>query len=496
MKKKSKGRRSKGVRLRRMSQEERLLIAIYGGPDPDKCKTRAEREAVMFEIELDAVGTEIAGILRGYRKPRLFHPQSSQCLSFRSMLDFQSSEKWRDKARYQAENVLFMLAQLARQIRSYALEDILRLRIECALSWSFSNAEADRLAARFAYCWNFVMSEYEILDDKERVNISVRPLRKEADSAEDENPYRTPGMTPEEITAAERKFALERLHRRLPDYVDSVGKLRGIVSRAADQLAAGEPFDGTMDEIFSNLRALRDVLVAETDIYYEIHNDTEYKSDDSLVETHERTDETAARETLVAEFDRFFDVATAVARRIGSKTASEFVAVKAILDSRKGDFSAPEVDEYCAYSRYLNESERLKIRNDLRRFFVGFHETYQTFHRHFAAAKLGGEDPASVKIAGFTDEGREEVERLKRAKPAEQDFFSDPNLRILFEVSQNTPANWRRGRAKPPEGFLDALARHDRKALLECAERYKASRAKADIMNTKGRVRRNPEELS
>jgi hypothetical protein len=81
------------------------------------------------------------------------------------------------------------------------------------------------------------------------------------------------------------------------------------------------------------------------------------------------------------------------------------------------------------------------------------------------------------------------------AKPAEQDYFTDTNLSELFGAHPNTIANWRRGRTSPP-GFLEAFARRDRKAMAACAGPYRANRDKADIMNRKTRVHRDPDEFS
>ena len=478
-----KSKKTKGVRLRKLSQEERLLLAIYCETIPDKCKTRAEREAAMFKIELENSQRDLIDVLLGYSKPRLCG--DSLDFTFRSLLDFHASMEWRSQARDRVQLIMFMLAQLARQIGSCALEAVLRLRIECATSWSYTNAKADLLAARFADCWNLVMSEYELLDDNERLSIRIRPPRSTADIDHDINPYIKESMTAEECTAAERKFALERLHKRLPGYVAAVERKRAAISNAADQISANEPFQRSMAEFLGDIRELRDIFEAETDLYYSVHNDTEYDSDDSLSHGHEKTDETLARESLVEEIGRFLDSAAACARRIGSKAAKEFISVETILVKRLGDFSAPEVDEYCEYSRYRDEKEKAAIRNDLQRFLVGFMEAYSGFLKDLAASRLGGKAPVEVKIDGYTAEGAKQAKAVINAKPAEQNYFSDPNLCLLFKVSANTPANWRTGRAKPPEGFMDAYVRKDRKAMSECAERYRASRAKADAMNTK-----------
>ena len=388
----------RAVRLRRMSRDELLLAAIYGETLPDKRMTRAEIETAMFQIEHSIVEMDIEAVLLGEVRPKLFDRQSSAPLAFRSMLDFHASIVFHSEAHYQAENTLFMLAQLARKIGSCALDDILRLRVECSMAWTFTAAKANRLAARFAECWNLVMAEYELLDDAERERILVRPLEKSTDSFEDTNPYIKPGMTDEEHTASERKFALEQLHRRIPHYIESVAKLRGIVSHAADQLAAGRPLECTMDKPFLNLSDLRDALAAETDIYYIVYDDPKHPDHDILDVKHEKTDETAARESLVAELDRLLDVATAAAQRIESQTAYTFAAVKEILDSRNGDFSAPETNYDCGYSRHLTERQRQRNRIDLRSFLLKFHQAFCTFFRHSAIEKLGDRPPVKVEM--------------------------------------------------------------------------------------------------
>ena len=435
-------RKGRRVRLRKMSPEDRLLATILGETLPDKCKTRAEREAAMFKIELRDSQRNLIDVLLGRRKPRLCDAQNegSPHFMFRAMLDFHASMEWRVRARDRVHSVMFMLAQLARQIGSCALEDVLRLRIACATSWLYTNARADRLAAKFADCWNLVMSEFELLDDKERLRIRIRPPRPTPDFGDDINPYIRKGMTAEEYTAAERKFALERMHKRLPGYVAAVERKRAAISNAADQISANEPFQMSVEEFLGDFRELRSIFVAETDIYYSVHNDTEYDSDDSLSDGHEKTDETLARESLVAEIGRFLDSATALARRIGSNAAKGFISAKAILFNRQGDFSTPEVDEHCEYSRYHDEKEKAEIRNDLQRFLLGFVEAYSGFLKDLAASKLGGEAPVKVEL---TKKSGETIARAVRpGKGGARRMFDE-------DIQEKCWRYWETGRRNP-----------------------------------------------
>ena len=97
-----------------------------------------------------------------------------------------------------------------------------------------------------------------------------------------------------------------------------------------------------------------------------------------------------------------------------------------------------------------------------------------------------GEQTLRAVVTGYSKEGRRETMKIVHDKKPERDYFSDPNLSVLFERHVNTIANWRKGRVKPPEGFSEAFEKKDYKAMCACAEKYKASRECADAMNTKG----------
>lgn len=97
-----------------------------------------------------------------------------------------------------------------------------------------------------------------------------------------------------------------------------------------------------------------------------------------------------------------------------------------------------------------------------------------------------------VRVAGYTEEGRAESVQIANTKMAEKDWFLDANLQTLFGVSVNTPYNWRHGKSAP-EGFAEAFEKKDVEKMMEIAKKYKANRARADAMNTKG-VERNLSE--
>ena len=101
-----------------------------------------------------------------------------------------------------------------------------------------------------------------------------------------------------------------------------------------------------------------------------------------------------------------------------------------------------------------------------------------------------GEQTLRAVVVDYSEEGRREAMKIVHDKKPERDFFSDPNLSVLFERHVNTIANWRKGSVKPPEGFSEAFEKKDCKAMCACAEKYRASHGKHDAMNSK-KVRRN-----
>lgn len=101
-------------------------------------------------------------------------------------------------------------------------------------------------------------------------------------------------------------------------------------------------------------------------------------------------------------------------------------------------------------------------------------------------------EPQVVLVGGFTNEGRVAAIQIANTKMPERDWFSDANLRALFDVGINTPANWRHGKGAPI-GFAEAFEKKDIKKMTEIATKYKADRERADAMNTKG-VERNLSE--
>ena len=95
-----------------------------------------------------------------------------------------------------------------------------------------------------------------------------------------------------------------------------------------------------------------------------------------------------------------------------------------------------------------------------------------------------------VAVDGYTPRGCQAAVQIVNTKRPERDYFSDPNLSVLFgDVHHNTIANWRKGKGAP-EGFSAAFEQKNYKAMKVCAEKYRASHGKQDAMNSK-KVRRN-----
>ena len=103
------------------------------------------------------------------------------------------------------------------------------------------------------------------------------------------------------------------------------------------------------------------------------------------------------------------------------------------------------------------------------------------------------ERPIPAIVDGYSKEGRKEAVQIANTKMSEKDWFSDPNLAILFGSHPNTIANWRKKPEMAPAGFADAWSAKDIRRMSQVAHLYKANRERADVMNTKG-VKRNMSE--
>ena len=92
--------------------------------------------------------------------------------------------------------------------------------------------------------------------------------------------------------------------------------------------------------------------------------------------------------------------------------------------------------------------------------------------------------PIDAHVIGFDTKAKHEITLATRVQMPERNYFSNPNLALLFDVHSNSIANWRRGKGAP-EGFHAAFMNKDYELIRKCAERYKANRSRTDAMSTK-----------
>ena len=99
-------------------------------------------------------------------------------------------------------------------------------------------------------------------------------------------------------------------------------------------------------------------------------------------------------------------------------------------------------------------------------------------------AKEIKKSPIDAHVIGFDTKAKHEITLATRVQMPERNYFSNPNLALLFDVHSNSIANWRRGKGAP-EGFQAAFMKKDYELMRKCAERYKANRSRTDAMSTK-----------
>lgn len=104
-------------------------------------------------------------------------------------------------------------------------------------------------------------------------------------------------------------------------------------------------------------------------------------------------------------------------------------------------------------------------------------------------------EPILATVDGFSKVGRQETLTIARSKGPVKGLFSQPKLAKLFGTHVNTIANWMGGKTAIPNGFSEALERKDYDGMIACAEIYRASRNKMDVMEAKRLVRNASDEL-
>jgi len=246
-------------------------------------------------------------------------------------------------------DLLLMFGRLARNIKSSFLPRIIQLIIDMkdACRWNKSNTEqeASRLVDEFITCWKLVMTETELLDPEELLEVwPKRPTH------EDQNKYSsldTTGLDAEEATDASRERAWEIYCRENKDIMLSANASKGsahplsylasFVTDIADKMERGEP---STDARWRKLDydTLARVLSANTLFSYDGYEMDEETEELVEVNCTEPTPENKYKKQIIKDLDRYLDAACLLAKKIGSKSYDDFAECQARFAAHNGDF--------------------------------------------------------------------------------------------------------------------------------------------------------------
>ena len=302
------------------------------------------------------------------------------------------------KARSLVEDAVFMLGQIAKRINSFLLPRIVALRLDLmrlGFRGDGDEAEARRLVKEFEECYDTLLTEVSFMDVRERAGIWPKvPVHPVDTSGSYEMFYPKRGMTPEEATQGSRAAALRNHRRETRGFAKKVAALTACFSRLADEVQLGIASASAVG-LSPDWQMLSEVLQTFTVlVYHKFHdmdlffcNDperTNYYADIGMDMASEETEATRAKQELGREIIRYVNAAIALARRVGSKSANDFVLVKSLFEKHDGDFRRAE--------------HSLAVKADLSSFLDTLKSARERLRADVAAAKLGGGPPLQVEL--------------------------------------------------------------------------------------------------
>ena len=382
-------------------------------------------------------------------------------------------------ARSKVSDITLMMGKIARRISSPNLGEIIMLRYECISSnkgiygINLKKQTISAFTNHLEKCMMLLATELEFLDAAELASVWPElPARENQDEHGDIIPDE--GMTADDANEAARTGALDKLDERLAEFSEKADQTEKAFSAIADAFERSLLPEGCD---MPDSKTIKLVLSTCTKAFYDIYEDS--ADGDGVTCSgicREDTPFTGAQNAAINAVERYLDAALRLAKRSGASSAREFASVRHTFIENKDSFMRP--------------TSALSLSAVLDDFVIRLGRCHNQLLAELEASKIAPDKAVAVTLDKSSGKI---IESAIHSKPAEKDYFSDANLRILFECGINTPANWRRGKS-PPEGFTDAFLKHDYKAMQLCAERYKANRGRSDAMNSKHLVRNISEE--
>ena len=413
--------------------------------------------------------------------PNILHYEINSCAnSVKTLMSLSGNVPYYelDDLRTMVSDITLMMGKLARRISSPNLGEMIQLRYEC-LSTNKGvyglNLETPAISAFVAHlvkCLNLLAIELEFMDPAELATAWPEiPDHTDPDDDDFEPPD---DVDAETANAMGRDFSIENLGKRLAGFIEEAKEAENRFAAIADAFENSIlPDDGDMP----NATSIKRILSICTTAYYNVYSDSDDGEGLALSGFGwEDTKEAAAQDAAKKAIERYLDAALKLAKRLGSSTAKEYASMRHTFIKNK--------------KKFIQSTDDMAIAGVLDDFTASLVRCHRQLLGDLDASKIAPDKAVAVTL---DERSGKVIESAVHAKPAEKDYFSDANLRILFECGVNTPANWRRGKS-PPEGFTDAFLKRDYTAMQLCAERYKANRAKSDAMNSRRLVRNMSEE--
>ncbi len=381
--------------------------------------------------------------------------------------------------RTKVSDMTLMMGKLARRISSPNIGDMIQLRCEClstnkgVYGINLKKPAISAFVAHLVRCLNLLAAELDFMDPAEL--SSAWPEIPDHTIPDSDCDFEPPDdVDAETANAMCRELAVENLGNRLAGFIEKANEIENCFAAIADAFEnSALPEDSDLPDD----KSIRHVLSVFTTAFFNVYSPSADGKGLAISGFgREHTKQTEAQAAAKNAIERYLNAALKLAKRLGSSTAKEYAAIRSTFIKHK--------------KKFIQSTDDMAVAGILNDFTARLVSNHHQLLADLEASKIAPDKAVAVTL---DERSGKVIESAVHAKPAEKDYFSDSNLRILFECGVNTPANWRRGKS-PPEGFTDAFLKRDYKAMQLCAERYKANRAKADAMNSKRLVRNISEE--
>ncbi|MCQ2390172.1 MAG: hypothetical protein MJ240_02010 [Kiritimatiellae bacterium] len=277
--------------------------------------------------------------------------------------------------------------------------------------------EATRLVDEFCACWKLVLTEVQLLDEEEMLNIyPQRPIRDDSIElvAEDFD-----FMSAEEASAENRRYAKEDYCRRLQGLMPPANApsarhpMLDLVQTTSNLVEAAKEQKFTTSTPFSNddYELLAHILNVDTTLTYNVFEATDPAEEDNpetwnTIKQNESTPEDQYKGEIIRNLKLYLSTLCDLAKEIESKSIEDLVRSQEIISINNGRFFTN------GRKRQIGVSSQLKtfitcLRRGLATFWVD--------HKNYNPAKTR-KDVAEIKAHVTAEADREIAAKAPKRK--------------------------------------------------------------------------------